>query len=120
MNHFLGAVVISRGYSPQRCRSCSRKVKHTRPLLLFHPVTDREISTGVWGGGERGSFQIQAMCEIASLSPILDRYFPLISRLETPIVQRQGCPQRMRRVGVGGGGVLHLCGWRAGDGTNEG
>lgn len=51
MNHFLGAVVISRGYSPQRCRSCSSKVKHTRPMLLFHPVTDREISTGV--GGER-------------------------------------------------------------------
>lgn len=57
-----------------------------------------------WGGGERGSFQIQAMCEIASLSPILDRYFPLISRFETLIVQRQGCPQRMRHVGVAGGG----------------
>lgn len=58
MNHFLGAVVISRGYSPQRCRSCSRKVKHTRPLLLFHPVTDREISTRGWGGGGPFRFKL--------------------------------------------------------------
>lgn len=56
---------------------------------------------GGWGG-RGGSLQIQTMCEIASLSPISDQYFHLISLFETLVVQGQGHLQRMRRLGVWG------------------
>lgn len=90
MNHFLGAVVISRGYSPQRCRSCSRKVKHTRPLLLFHPVTDREISTGGVGGvgGERGGpFRFKLCVRLPRYRPSWTDIF-LSSRASRPSLCR--------------------------------
>lgn len=125
MNHFLGAVVISRGYSPQRCRSCSRKVKHTRPLLLFHPVTDREISTGVggWGGvGERGGpFRFKLCVRLPRYRPSSTDIF-LSSRASRPSLCRdRGVHSACVMLGLRGGrGVLHLCGWRAGDGTNQG
>lgn len=114
MNHFLGAVVISCGYSPQRCRSCSRKVKHTQLLLLFHPVTDRKIS--VWGGG--GPFRFKPCVR-------LPRY--RTSRTDIFISSRSSRPSLCRHGGStahawcqGWGVVLHFCGWRAGDRINEG
>lgn len=117
MNRFLGAVVISRGYSPQPCRSCSRKVKHTRPWLLFHPVTDREIS--LVGGGP---FRFKPCVRLSRYRSSRTDIF-ISSRSSRPSLRGDGGVHSAcvgSGLGLGGGGVLHWSGWRGGDRINEG